>query len=353
MKKEVHHQLDGLLVLPGAVARFNAALDRLMADAALRVQFAARAVEARERFSMERDAGDVGRAFCRGTVVTMHATEVSRGDRFEFGANWARFLSFVNEDRIAQAENSLKDMLGMSDLQGKRFLDIGSGSGLFSLAARRLGAAVHSFDYDPKSVGCTQELKRRYFAGDSQWLIEEGSVLDLGLPGPSRAIDVVYSWGVLHHTGAMWQALENVAPLVAGGGQLFIAIYNDQGGWSRRWRMLKRIYNVLPGFARKPYALAVMGPRELKCLAAFILKGRPWGYFSNIFNYSERSLRGMSYWHDVIDWIGGYPFEVAKPEEIFSMYRGKGFDLRQLRTCGGRIGGNEFVFTLPASPQKS
>lgn len=203
----------------------------------------------------------------------MHATEVSRGDRFEFGANWVRFLSVLNKDRIAQAQESLREMLGVSHLHGKRLLDFGSGSGLFSLAARRLGAAVHSFDYDPKSVGCTQELKRRYVAGDSQWLIEEGSVLDRDYLGRLGQFDVVYSWGVLHHAGAMWQTLENVAPLVAGGGQLFIAIANDQGGWSRRWRILNRIYNVLPRFAR-PYALAVMGTRELKFLAIFILKGK-------------------------------------------------------------------------------
>ena len=277
--------------------------------------------------------------------MTTHATEVSNGARFEFGANWARFLSLVNEDRIAQAENSLRGMLGVSDLQGKRFLDIGSGSGLFSLAARRLGAVVHSFDYDPKSVGCTQELKLRYFAGDSQWLIEEGSVLDRDYLGRLGQFDVVYSWGVLEYTGAMWQALENVAPLVASGGQLFISIANDQGGWSRRWRILKRIYNVLPRFARTPYALAVMGSRELKFLAIFTLKGRPWSYFSNILNYSKRSLRGMSYWHDLIDRMGGYPFEVAKPEEVFSVYHERGFELVRLRTCGGGMGGNEFVFT--------
>lgn len=109
-----------------------------------------------------------------------HATEVSQGQRFEFGANWARFLEVLDDCRITQAEQSLHDMLGVSDLQGKRFLDIGSGSGLFSLAARRLGATLHSFDYDSQSVACTRELKQRYFPDDSQWEIEEGSVLDGG-----------------------------------------------------------------------------------------------------------------------------------------------------------------------------
>jgi 2-polyprenyl-3-methyl-5-hydroxy-6-metoxy-1,4-benzoquinol methylase len=274
-----------------------------------------------------------------------HAAEVSRGQRFEFGANWARFLEVLNDERIAQAEKSLRDMLGLSDLHGKSFLDVGSGSGLFSLAARRLGAAVHSFDYDPKSVACTRELKRRYFPEDPQWIIEAGSVLDPGYLSRLGQFEVVYSWGVLHHTGAMWEALGNVAPLVAKGGILFIAIYNDQGGWSRRWRMLKRIFNGLPNSLKLPYAMIIMGPRELKLLSLATLKCNPMIYFDNIINYSKRSMRGMSYWHDLIDWIGGYPFEVAKPEEIFNFYRDKMFQLDQLQTCAGGLANNQYVFT--------
>src|SRR6266699_7077195 len=123
--------------------------------------------------------------------MTGHATEVSRGQRFEFGANWARFLEALNDERIAQAEQSLRDMLGMSDLLGKSFLDIGSGSGLFSLAARRLGATVHAFDYDPQSVACTTELKRRYFPDDARWTIEEGSALNAAYTASLGTFDVV------------------------------------------------------------------------------------------------------------------------------------------------------------------
>ncbi len=107
-----------------------------------------------------------------------HSEEISQGERFQFGANWEAFLGTLNDQRIHEAEQSLKEMLGVDDLSGKRFLDMGSGSGLFSLAARRLGAKVRSFDFDPQSVGCTRELKKRYYADDNDWMVEEGSVLD-------------------------------------------------------------------------------------------------------------------------------------------------------------------------------
>ena len=133
--------------------------------------------------------------------TSSHRAEVASGERFEFGKNWARFLAVLNEERIAEAENSLRQMLECETLQNKTFLDIGSGSGLFSLAARRLGAEVFSFDYDPNSVGCTRELRRRYFENDGQWRVEEGSALERKYLESLGKFDIVYSWGVLHHTG--------------------------------------------------------------------------------------------------------------------------------------------------------
>ncbi|HYY59119.1 MAG TPA: class I SAM-dependent methyltransferase, partial [Pyrinomonadaceae bacterium] len=142
-------------------------------------------------------------------MTALYGQELRRELRFEFGRNWRRFLSTLDEERILEAERSLRLMLEAETLDGKSFLDIGSGSGLFSLAARRLGARVHSFDYDAESVACAQELKQRFFAGDADWTIERGSVLDSDYVKRLGQFDIVYSWGVLHHTGAMWRALEN------------------------------------------------------------------------------------------------------------------------------------------------
>ena len=268
-----------------------------------------------------------------------HSVEVAQGQRFEFGQNWSRFLNVLNEERILEAENSIKSLLEVTTLQGKRFLDIGSGSGLFSLAARRLGASVHSFDYDPKSVACTQELRRRYFPDDPNWRVEEGSALDDEYLRTVGQFDIVYSWGVLHHTGSMWKALDNAATRVADAGKLYISIYNDQGGTSRRWTAVKKAYNRLPRRLKVlvlwPTFLYIWGPIALYDLT----RAKP---FASWRNYGGK--RGMSPWWDLVDWVGGYPFEVAKPEEIFDFYRQRGFRLIQLTTCGGSLGCNQFVF---------
>jgi 2-polyprenyl-3-methyl-5-hydroxy-6-metoxy-1,4-benzoquinol methylase len=274
-----------------------------------------------------------------------HAVEVARGERFEFGKNWARFLSVLDDQRIAQAERSLREMLDRQTLAGARFLDIGSGSGLFSLAARRLGARVHSFDYDPHSVACTRELKARYFPGDLQWQIERGSVLDLPFVEGLGQFDVVYSWGVLHHTGAMWRALDHAQRPVAPGGRLFVAIYNDTGSQSARWKAIKRTYSRLPRVLRSPFALAVSAPEEVKAMARATLRGRPQDYVHSWTRY-DRS-RGMSHWHDIVDWVGGYPYECARPDAIFSFFHDRGFALEKLK-IGGGLGCTEYVLSRPS-----
>jgi 2-polyprenyl-3-methyl-5-hydroxy-6-metoxy-1,4-benzoquinol methylase len=265
-------------------------------------------------------------------------------DRFQFGDNWRKLVKIITPQRVRLAEQSLRTMLDTESLARRRFLDIGCGSGMFSLAARSLGATVHSFDYDPSSVACTQEVKSRFLPDDGNWTIEEGSVLDVRFMRGLGTFDVVYSWGVLHHTGDLWRSLELAGEACAPGGSLFIAIYNDQGGASRRWRAVKRAYNRLPKFVRPAFVLAVMAPLEAKWFMLSLLKGRPQDYIDSWTGYSSQSRRGMSRWIDMVDWVGGYPFEVAKPEAIIDYYLKRGFTLLRLTTCGGGYGCNEYVF---------
>jgi len=274
-------------------------------------------------------------------LPSTHVDEISKGERFAFGENWKRFLSTLDASRIQQAEDSLRNMLGVNDLSSKHFLDVGSGSGIFSLAARRLGARVHSFDFDPQSVACTAELKRRFFPDDDQWQIQEGSALDTGYLHSLGTFDVVYSWGVLHHTGKMWQALNNVAPLVKPGGQLFIAIYNDVGWRSVAWRGIKACYNQMPRFLKTPFVLCVLIPGQAKAAIQSGFRGQ-FGEFVRSWTQYEKN-RGMSRWHDAVDWIGGYPYEVASAESLEQFYKGRGFRLQKAQTPDYKLGCNELV----------
>lgn len=282
------------------------------------------------------------------TIAEQYHAEVRKGERFEFGKNWQRFLQNLTVPRIKLAEESLKTYLQADRLDGKTFLDIGSGSGLFSLAARRLGAKVRSFDYDPQSVNCTRELRRRFFNNDSNWVVEQGSVLDKNYLSALGCFDVVYSWGVLHHTGSMWQALENVKPLVADGGHMFIAIYNDLGEITDEWARVKRIYNSLPRPFAFLYALAIIGRDEYKQVRYYYRNSTLKEWLRNRIEYGERTLRGMSWWHDQIDWVGGYPYERATVEQVVDVYAKDGFRLTKLFDAGNGYGCNEFVFRREA-----
>ena len=266
--------------------------------------------------------------------------DIKSNQRFRFGKNWLNYSRSITEKKIKDAEVSIKLLLGLDSLQNKTFIDIGCGSGIMSLAARRLGAKVYSFDFDKDSVNCTKKIKAKYFPDDSKWFIGEGSVLDKNFLMKLGTWDIVYSWGVLHHTGNMWLALENVLlPLKESNGLLFISIYNDEGTISKIWRKIKKFY-----VSSTSNEIII----KLFCLPTFIFSYLLLGLIKNLnplyyFKATKKNVRGMSIYFDLIDWLGGYPFEVAKPEKIINFYKSKGLNLKNLKTTN-RLGCNEYVF---------
>jgi SAM-dependent methyltransferase len=262
---------------------------------------------------------------------------------FSFGRNWQRFVErCLTPEREAIARDSITQFLELSDLHNRTFLDVGCGSGMFSLGAYRLGAQhVISIDVDPFSVHCCEELKHR--AGDPEnWDVRAGSILDDSFVAQLHKADVVYAWGSLHHTGEMWRAIRNAAALVQPGGLLYLSIYNKVTGrkGSELWLKVKRLYNRSPKPAKRLLETAYfLRYGILSQLASF---RNPWTFYNR---YPQG--RGMNYWIDIRDWLGGYPYEFASAGEIFRVCgRQLGMQLVNLRTTS-TLGVNEFVFRKP------
>lgn len=257
---------------------------------------------------------------------------------FHFGENWRNYLkNYFSIDTLNASKRRLIEFLEISSLNGKTFIDLGSGSGLHSLAALELGALrAVSVDVDKEAVACVEQLKSKS-SFKQKWQVEEGSLLDADFLSSLGFFDIVYCWGVAHHTGNMWQALLNISKNVKSGGMLFIAIYNKVEGrrGSKMWWYIKHFYNKSPYLIKKIMEYSYM----FYNFVILILK------FKNPFKVMRlyKNKRGMSWKIDLIDWLGGYPYEYASVKEIFDFYKKEGFELQNIKTTN-YIGCNQFLF---------
>lgn len=258
--------------------------------------------------------------------------------RFEFGKNWQSYAEGVDDEKIGEAVRRLQSLAEPLDFAGKTFLDIGCGSGLHSLAALRLGVVwVRALDLDEYSVGTTRAVLGR-FCPQGPYSIEQKSVFDLK-PESDGVFDVVYSWGVLHHTGAMNQAILSACSLVKPGGTLVLSLYGKTR-WCGLWTRIKRWY-VKADSQAKAKAERIY----IRLFGAYLLlRGKRLS--AHISNYAKK--RGMDFYHDVRDWLGGYPYESISPQELYTLVLPQGFRLLKARVArrSGLFGSgcDEYVF---------
>ena len=264
-------------------------------------------------------------------------------NHFSFGKNWQKFLESLDDEKINEAKKSLVDFLGGENkIRGKTFVDIGCGSGLFSLAAFLLGASrVVSVDIDDFSLECAKFLKEKH-GSPKNWKIRKVSALDEDFIKELGAFDVVYSWGVLHHTGDMWRAIGNALTIVKSDGVFYIAIYNKNEryvfeGTSRLWVLLKQTYNKSGGLMKRGMEAVYI----LYFFLGLVLHGiNPFAY---VRKYT--SLRGMDFYTDIRDWLGGYPYEFASINEMKYFFSKNNFECENVKEVRS-LGCNEFLFQV-------
>lgn len=240
---------------------------------------------------------------------------------FSFGDNWKNFLQTVNEKEIIKAKSNIQQMLGPDTVVGKNIIDIGCGSGIHSLSYLLLGAnSVFSFDYDKNSVEATQQVWTETDK-PSNWKIEHGSILDDRYISKFEKFDIVYSWGVLHHSGNMWKAIENAFKLVKPGGYIWLSLYCRTNTYKKDLK-LKQKYNKANRLGKSLMESKVI----LHLMISLLIR------FQNPFKWNKKKERGMNTYHDIVDWLGGLPYEVASADEILQYGLKKGFKLIKITT---------------------
>ena len=237
---------------------------------------------------------------------------------FSFGKNWQNFLKVADQESFLRSRKDVERWLnGRININEKDVIDIGSGSGLHSLSLLSMGPKrLYSFDFDSNSVAATKSLWEQH-GSPANWEVHHGSILDKNYVGSLGKFDLVYSWGVLHHTGSMWEAITNATSLVKPGGYFLISIYQGVATYEADLA-LKKKYNR-SGYLGKKWMEWADGIWPL------MKERRRMG--KSMFGWNEKRGRGMNRYHDIVDWLGGLPYEVASDKQIEEFFTQRGFRL--------------------------
>jgi 2-polyprenyl-6-hydroxyphenyl methylase/3-demethylubiquinone-9 3-methyltransferase len=260
-------------------------------------------------------------------------------ERFDFGENWKNYnKKYLTEDKIRQANEAFIKFTEIQTLKELTVVDIGCGSGIHSLNFSRMNPKLLlSFDYDYKSVEATNYLKEVH--KNKNWDVKQGSILDEKFLLRMPQFDLVYAWGVLHHTGNVWLAIKNSCDLVSEGGILYLALYSSDVKMLNRestyWLKVKKKYNQSGFIVKRLIELSFIS-REKSLSALNFLRVLIKSLVSRQKNKTkffsrQKRYRGMSYLIDVRDWLGGWPMEYVSDDAVIELISSKNFVLKKIK----------------------
>ena len=204
-------------------------------------------------------------------------------------------------------------------VKGKKVLDAGSGSGMVSIAFAVMGASVTGVDITSK---CIENGRKRAkaFGVECRFVQSDLTMLDL-----HEDFDIIYSWGVLHHTAdakaSFFRLVEHLRP----GGEIIIAVYL-RTAFSSFWNFSRVFYQSSPGFAKTAFRRS----------ASVLLNG--YDAVRKALMKKERyMLRGTSNEELVNDWFGVPHRTFHTYTEVYEWFREKGLDYRLVNPATGRF----------------
>jgi ubiquinone/menaquinone biosynthesis C-methylase UbiE len=139
----------------------------------------------------------------------------------------------------------------LSVLKGKTILDMGCGSGRYTIALTKTGAEkVYGIDLGKESIRKAALIAEK--SGIRNIEFDVGSVLDL--PYEDNLFDFIYSNGVLHHTENLEQGINELYRTLKPGGESFLYLYADGGIFWYSRKKMPRVMKKIP----QSYTMAIL-----------------------------------------------------------------------------------------------